>query len=344
MSPGRVTSGRGASTPDSAPPRGRRSDEVPALQRHSTGGYRQASMVVAASVTLFLTLVLGLALTGCGPDDEVKDGGPATSASTTNTTAPAATTTSVPDQATTTVPGEDTVELRVYFALDEKMQPVGRQVPKTEAVAAAAVEELLEGPTPSEAEVGLTTSIPGDSRFLGVSIADKVATVDLSKEFESGGGTLSMAMRLAQVVFTLTQFPTVEAVQFKLDGAPVEVFSNEGIILDAPVSRDDYEELTPAVLVESPTIGDTVSSPVRIWGTANTFEATFMINIVDWDGKIVAEQHATATSGTGTRGTFDVTVPFEWELYPRGALIVFEQSAEDGRPINIVEVPLDFEE
>ncbi len=306
-------------------------------------GRSRHALTAAVMATLMLALFLGSALTGCGSGDDVQDGGPATSAPSTDTTAPADTTTTEPGQATTTVPAEETTELRVYFAMGEKVQPVHRQIPKTEAVAAAAVEALLEGPTPSEADVGLTTAIPADTLFLGVNIADKVATVDLSKEYESGGGTLSMAMRLAQVVYTLTQFPTVEAVQFKLDGSPVEVFSGEGIILDQPVGRADYEELTPAVLVESPCIGDTVGSPMRIWGTANTFEATFMINIVDWDGRVIVEQFATATSGSGTRGTFDVSVPFEWELYPRGALIVFESSAKDGSPINVVEIPLSFE-
>ena len=117
-----------------------------------------------------------------------------------------------------------------------------------------------------------------------------------------------MFMRLAQVVFTLTQFPTVEGVEFKLDGKPIDVLGGEGIIIDHPMTRADYEDLSPAILVESPTLGDTVSSPVRVTGTANVFEAVFRINIVDWDGLIIADQRVQATSGTGTRGTFDVTI------------------------------------
>ena len=205
------------------------------------------------------------------------------------------------------------------------------------------MEELLKGPNAQEKEVGMFSTVPADTLLLGIAVKDKVATVDLSKEYESGGGTLSMSLRLAQVVYTLTQFPTIDAVLFKLDGKPVEVFGGEGLILDHPVGRADYEELTPAILVESPTVGDTVGSPMRITGTANTFEATFMITITDWDGKVIAEQYATATSGSGTRGTFDVTVPFTWSLYPRGALTVWESSAKDGSPINVVEIPLNFE-
>lgn len=57
-----------------------------------------------------------------------------------------------------------------------------------------------------------------------------------------------MQMRLGQVVYTMTQFPTVKAVRFKLDGAPVNVFSGEGIVLDHPVGRSDYKDLAPSSL------------------------------------------------------------------------------------------------
>ena len=153
-----------------------------------------------------------------------------------------------------------------------------------------------------------------------------------------------MAMRLAQVVFTLTQFSTVQGVSFMLDGEPVEVFGGEGIILDHPVDRSDYEELSPAILVESPTVGNSVSSPLRVRGTANVFEATFRINITDWDGKIIADEVVKASSGTGTRGTFDVTIPFEVDRAGLGSLIAFENSAKDGSPTNVVEIPLHLEE
>jgi hypothetical protein len=48
----------------------------------------------------------------------------------------------------------------------------------------------------------------------------------------------------------------------------------------------------------------------------------------------------TATSGTGTRGTFDFTTePYTVPFDGVGALIVFEHSAKDGSRINLVEIP-----
>jgi germination protein M len=164
--------------------------------------------------------------------------------------------------------------------------------------------------------------------------------VNLSKEYESGGGSLSMFTRIAQVVFTLTQFESVDGVRIKLDGKLVETLGGEGIIIDEPLDRADYEDMSPAILVESPTVGASAGSPMRITGTANVFEAVFKVNIVNWDGLIIAEKIVHATSGTGTRGTFDVTVPFSVDKSGLGALIVFSESPKDGSQINVVEIPL----
>ena len=55
------------------------------------------------------------------------------------------------------------------------------------------------------------------------------------------------------------------------------VMDGAGIVVDHPVRRADYEELTPAILAERPAPGEGVRDPLRIDGTANTFEATFQV-------------------------------------------------------------------
>jgi germination protein M len=254
-------------------------------------------------------------------------------------------TTAAPAATPTTPAAPDELTLSVYFIREEKIGTAHRQVPRTQQVAAAAMRELLAGPTAREREAGLETAIPEGVSLNGVTLANGVATVDLSRTFESGGGTFAMSARLAQVVYTLTQFPTIDSVLFELDGEPVEVFSGEGLVLDGPQARADFEALTPAIFVESPAPFDTIDSsqPLRITGTANTFEAVFQINIVDAAGLIVYDHFAMATSGSGTRGTFDEEITYEITRPGQGALIVFEYSARDGSQINIVEIPLVFE-
>jgi len=255
--------------------------------------------------------------------------------------------TPAPTEAPTAAPGTgeepaDLIDLKVYFLIADDLGggnpalvAVARRVPRTVAVGGASMRALLEGPTPYEAEHDplksvVSTAIPEDTVFLGLDIKDGLATVDLSKEFESGGGSFSMGARLAQVVYTLTQFPTVERVRFRLDGQPVTVFSGEGLVLDQPVGREDYFDYLPAIFVDTPAVNAYVDSPVRIRGIANVFEAQFMAVIEDRNGaEVVAAKPVMASCGTGCWGEFDATIggELEAELY---YLSVWEPSAMDG--------------
>jgi germination protein M len=228
----------------------------------------------------------------------------------------------------------------VYFLRDEKIGAAGRSVPLTPGVGAAAMRALLAGPTAEDRAAGLSSAVPSGTTLLGLDIAGGVATVDLSSQFAAGGGSLSMQARVAQVVHTLTQFPTVESVRFELEGRPVTALGGEGIDLSKPLTRKDVEALAPAVLVEAPTPGAEIASPLHASGTANTFEATFMAEIRDADGKVLAKRFVTATSGSGERGTFDFTLPFRVADEQRGTLVVYEISAEDGSRIHEVRIPI----
>jgi germination protein M len=208
---------------------------------------------------------------------------------------------------------------------------VERELPFTPQIAHAALRALIEGPSGADqALVGdVSTAVPGETLLLGVTIDDRVATVDLSREFESGGGSFSMFSRLAQVVYTVTQFPTVDAVRFELDGQPVTVFSGEGIVLEAPVSRDDYLDLLPGVFVDTPPAGAEVSSPLRITGKAAVFEGTFQYRLEAADGTVLAEGFATTDNGVGW-GAIDSTIRFDVDTRQDGTLTVWEYSARDG--------------
>jgi hypothetical protein len=138
--------------------------------------------------------------------------------------------------------------IALYFAYaGGNALAVDREVETTDTLPEAAMRELLAGPTEAELETwpALGTEIPEGTRLLGLEIEDGVALVDLSEEFEQGGGTASITARVAQVVYTLTEFEEIDAVEFYLDGERVEVFSGEGLMLDEPRTREDYEQLVP---------------------------------------------------------------------------------------------------
>ena len=156
---------------------------------------------------------------------------------------------------TTQPPAADpqaTMFVDLYLVKDgQYATAVARAVPETPEIATAAIKALIDGPTPAEAEAGLSSAVPTDTLLLGIRINDGNATVDLSREFEAGGGSFGMIARLAQVVYTLTQFTSVDTVEFWLDGEPVTVFSSEGLLLEHPVGRNDYLAalpLTPTLL------------------------------------------------------------------------------------------------
>ena len=54
-----------------------------------------------------------------------------------------------------------------------------------------------------------------------------------------------MRLRVAQVVYTLTQFPTIQRVAFALDGTPVEAIGGEGVVVWPPVGRAAFQDLAP---------------------------------------------------------------------------------------------------
>ncbi len=291
-------------------------------------------------------LVLGLLAAACGARGAQPVGPPPTGS-------PSESPSTSPSSEPTVKPTEPTgqgVTLEVWFAfMPGGSQPISvgpslfathRTVPHTLSVGRAAIIQLLRGPSAEERIAGISTGIPNGTELLGLSIDNGTATVDLSGEYASGGGSATMFMRLAQVVYTLTQFPTVHGVLFELDGKPVTTFSSEGIVLEGAQTRKDYRDQLSAILVETPGIGERVSSPVTVSGTADVFEAVVSIRILDENGKVITATFTTATCGTGCRGTFEKAVGYSVDHAQPGTIEVFEASAKDGSPMFTVTIPV----
>jgi hypothetical protein len=232
----------------------------------------------------------------------------------TGATAPGATTTA-------TRPQEGT-PLRVYLVRDGRIGASTRFAMATPAVGRAALTELLAGLTPPERDAGLTTEIPAGTKLERLTIENGHATAQLSNDLTPLGQ--------AQVVFTLTQFPSVE-------DAVVVTPSGK----TKPLDRVKLEGLSPIILVEQPAPGQTVASPLTVTGTANTFEATLQLELTDADGHVLTRTFLTATSGSGTRGTFSGKLSFTPPAAGTGLVLrAYENSAENGERIHVVKIPL----
>ena len=112
--------------------------------------------------------------------------------------------------------------------------------------------ETLQGPVQSLQEAlligllaaqpqgrGVLSEIPRRTRLIDVEVEGAVATVDLSSEFEQGTEQ-SLALRIAQVVYTLTQGPGIVGVRFEIEGVPEPIFDP-----DHPATRGDLREFAP---------------------------------------------------------------------------------------------------
>jgi hypothetical protein len=65
-----------------------------------------------------------------------------------------------------------------------------------------------------------------------------------------------------------------------------------------------------------------------------------MVELRPNQGKPLYKDFVTATSGNGTRGTFEKTLDFVPDRERPGTLVVYENSAEDGSVVNEVEIPV----
>ena len=248
-----------------------------------------------------VTLVLAATLAGCGGTDA--------------TTAP-----------------DGAVSYRVYYLEGEHLRAYGAES-AGEPTAQEAVEALVAN------RGGRPTAIPEGTRVLGVTTGGGEATVDLSREFESGGGSLSLQARIAQVVYTLTQWPQVERVTIRLDGRDVAAIGGEGVPARDLV-RADFENVVPAILVEAPLEGDATASPLTVRGTARVFEANVSLRLESATGEVLAETFAAASEGAPGRGDFEAEIPFDVEEPTEATLVAYEVSADDASEQRVVRVPV----
>jgi hypothetical protein len=186
---------------------------------------RHPSDVVLRVVGL---LVAALLLTGCGvrPEDRPEP----------------VTTAAAPSLNTGNGSPAAGPRLTVFFVRGAVLAPVERRTDAT--TTAAALDHLVEGPTRAEVRTGIRTALPPEVVGVDEVLPDGVAVVSVTRGFTgiTGGNQL---LAVAQIVWTLTDLPTVTTVRFVVEGAPVEV-PTDGGLADRAVGRDDYRSVAPA--------------------------------------------------------------------------------------------------
>jgi hypothetical protein len=225
-----------------------------------------------------------------------------------------------------------TMRVEVWFARRGKLWPVERSVPTTLAVVRAGIAALLRGPTRAEAAAGVTSGVPPGTQILGISLHGGVATVDLTSDFQ-GHGVAAERLALAQLVYTVTGYPTVHGVMLHLDGAPVTAFA-DGLVLPNPIGRASmkFVKLVSPITVVRPEAGASVRAPFTVSGVADVFEAGLTYELLDASGHELGSGSSSASCGTGCPGTFSFEIPELGVAHDQPGTLVISSGNASGQP------------
>ncbi|MDE5799201.1 MAG: GerMN domain-containing protein [Treponemataceae bacterium] len=118
---------------------------------------------------------------------------------------------------------------------------MARTVTRNDSPLTGNITLLLAGPNPSERGKGCRSLIPDGTRLLSATVRDGVAVLNFSEEFEYNRvGVEGYIGQLMQIVYTATEFPTVNSVQFLIDGERKEYLGSEGVWIGSPLSRSSF--------------------------------------------------------------------------------------------------------
>ena len=137
----------------------------------------------------------------------------------------------------------ETRDRNVYFMQIDRdgqilRQRVTRRVALSDSPMLDVLNVLLTGPTAEERNRGIVSFIPPGTRILSALIRGTTAYINFSDEMQFNTfGAEGYAAQVRQIVWTATEFPTVNDVQILIEGRPVD-FLGEGIWIGSPLNRN----------------------------------------------------------------------------------------------------------
>ena len=138
-------------------------------------------------------------------------------------------------------------DVNVYFIAhnsngEEVYRAVKREyIPEYGSKLKFAVKALINGPSDKEKKKGVYSEIPSGTRMISLTESPSRVVINLTSDFENGGGTDSLYKRLFQLIKTV-KINSNLPLYLQLDGKQVEVIGGEGIMINQPLSEDFANE------------------------------------------------------------------------------------------------------
>ena len=103
------------------------------------------------------------------------------------------------------------------------------------------IRTLIDGPSGNELDDGLLNLIPEGTSLISAHVSDGVAFLNFNQSFRFNPlGAEGTVAQLLQVIYSSTEFPTVERVQFLVEGERVDYLGGDGIYVGEPLGRDAF--------------------------------------------------------------------------------------------------------
>ncbi len=121
-----------------------------------------------------------------------------------------------------------------------ELKKIIRPVYYNESPLTETLKALLEGLTSEELNQGLLNLIPQNTKIQKVWVENGTAYIDFNEALRFNQfGKEGLQAELQQIVYTATEFQTVDSVQILINGKKREYLSSEGIFVGKPLSRND---------------------------------------------------------------------------------------------------------
>ncbi|MBQ2871474.1 GerMN domain-containing protein [bacterium] len=143
---------------------------------------------------------------------------------------------------TTSAVSENLVAIYYTNANNGELEKVIKTVPPESNKLNFALKELVNGPSFKERNQGLSSEIPKGTKILNIITRDKSIIIDLSNEFQYGGGTESQYTRLNQLIKTVVNLKLNKPVYLYLNGEQADVIGGEGILINQPLNEYSINE------------------------------------------------------------------------------------------------------